>query len=113
LIDEPESSFDNLFLNKEVNQQIKEIAKTTPVVVVTHNNTIGASIKPNHIIYTRRDIVNGNPEYKVFLGHGTDKELTSLNGEKISSGTIALEYLEAGKKEYENRRTIYEMLESK
>ena len=38
LIDEPESSFDNLFLRSDVNQLIKDIAKTMPVAVVTHNS---------------------------------------------------------------------------
>src|SRR5690554_6502785 len=44
LIDEPESSFDNVFLNDNVNQLIRDIARTMPVIVVTHNNTVGASI---------------------------------------------------------------------
>ncbi|REM39386.1 phosphotransferase, partial [Mycobacterium tuberculosis] len=43
LIDEPESSFDNLFLKGEVNQMLKSISETMPVIVVTHNNTVGAS----------------------------------------------------------------------
>ena len=44
LIDEPESSFDNIFLRSNVNQIIREISSTMPVVVVTHNSTVGASI---------------------------------------------------------------------
>ncbi|MGH2638828.1 MAG: phosphotransferase [Rhabdochlamydiaceae bacterium] len=54
LIDEPESSFDNLFLKGQVNQIIKEIAETMPVVVVTHNSTVGASIKPDFILHTSK-----------------------------------------------------------
>ncbi|HEX8333353.1 MAG TPA: PHP domain-containing protein, partial [Segetibacter sp.] len=46
LIDEPESSFDNLFLKKEINTLIKDMSALMPVVVVTHNSTVGASIKP-------------------------------------------------------------------
>ncbi|WP_216712930.1 hypothetical protein [Pseudoalteromonas sp. TB41] len=45
LIDEPESSFDNVFLKGEVNQILKELSQTMPIVVVTHNSTVGASIK--------------------------------------------------------------------
>lgn len=110
LIDEPESSFDNIFLSSDVNQKIKEIAKETPVVVVTHNNTVGASIKPDYLIYTEREIVEGSPVYKVFSGLATDKTLTELNGEAISNGDITLRYLEAGRDEYEERKKLYEML---
>src|SRR5438034_7706881 len=40
LVDEPESSFDNLFLNSNVNQILKDISEAMPVVVVTHNSTV-------------------------------------------------------------------------
>lgn len=49
LIDEPESSFDNIFLKSEVNKMIKEISLSMPVVLVTHNSTVGASIMPDYI----------------------------------------------------------------
>jgi ABC-type lipopolysaccharide export system ATPase subunit len=64
LIDEPESSFDNLFLKNEVNELVKEISKTIPVVIVTHNNTVGASIKPNYIIYTEKEVTADLPPKK-------------------------------------------------
>jgi len=64
LIDEPESSFDNLFLMKDVNKLIKEISKSIPVVVATHNNTVGASISPNYLVYTKKDVhVNDNQNW--------------------------------------------------
>lgn len=40
IIDEPESSFDNIFLKEEVNTLIKEMSQTMPVIVSTHNSTI-------------------------------------------------------------------------
>ena len=49
LIDEPESSFDNNFLKEDVNEIIKEMSRKMPVVLVTHNNTVGASIKPDYL----------------------------------------------------------------
>ncbi len=112
LIDEPESSFDNLFLCGEVNKVIKAIAQHTPVVVVTHNNTIGASIKPNHLIYTEREINKGVPVYKIYSGKATDNELVAAGGEKVNNSEVMLRYLEAGKQEYDERGRIYEMLES-
>lgn len=54
LIDEPESSFDNIFLKDDVNTLLKDLAEEMPVVVVTHNNTIGGSIHPNYVIYTEK-----------------------------------------------------------
>lgn len=112
LLDEPESSFDNLFLSSDVNLTIKEIAKTTPVVVVTHNNTIGASIKPDYLIYTERTIVDGIPQYRVYSGRATDKELVSVDGMTISNSEVTLKYLEAGKDQYQERGRMYEMLEN-
>jgi Fe-S cluster assembly ATPase SufC len=114
LIDEPESSFDNIFLSSDVNRTIKEIAKHTPVVVVTHNNTVGASIKPDYLIYTDRTIIEGaTPEYSVYFGRATDKELISSNGEKISNSEVTLKYLEAGKTLYQERSKMYELLEDR
>lgn len=112
LIDEPESSFDNLFLSTDVNHTIKEIAKTTPVVVVTHNNTVGASIQPDYLIYTERKIVEGIPDYQIYFGRATDKELSTLNGQKINNSEVTLKYLEAGKDRYQERGRMYEMLEN-
>lgn len=44
LIDEPESSFDNIFLKEDVNSLLKEFSQEMPIVIVTHNSTIGGSI---------------------------------------------------------------------
>src|SRR5437762_5840826 len=55
LIDEPESSFDNLFLNSNVNRILKDISETMPVVVVTHNSTVGASVGADYVLYTSKE----------------------------------------------------------
>ncbi|NTU72576.1 phosphotransferase [Candidatus Roizmanbacteria bacterium] len=112
LIDEPESSFDNIFLSSDVNETIKNIAKNTPVVIVTHNNTVGASIKPNYLIYTERNIVEGSPIYKLYSGRATDRSLVSDSGDTISNSEVTLKYLEAGKNIYNERGQIYAMLEN-
>jgi Fe-S cluster assembly ATPase SufC len=111
LIDEPESSFDNLFLKTQVNQLLKHIAKEIPVIVVTHNNTVGASIHPDYIIYTQKVAEAGEIKYKVFTGYPSDKELTSPGGERVKTYDIMLDCLEAGHDAYTNRRTKnYEIL---
>jgi hypothetical protein len=111
LIDEPESSFDNIFLKNEVNELIKEIAKEIPVIVVTHNSTIGASINPNHIVFTQKIVNPDNVEYKVFFGNPTSKTLTSSKGEEIKNLDVLLNCLEAGEDAYNERnKKSYEIL---
>lgn len=111
LIDEPESSFDNIFLKNEVNELIKEIAKEIPVIVVTHNSTIGASIKPDFIAYTQKTINGGSVDYKVYFGHPTSKQLRNVNGETIENLDILFKCLEAGEEAYYERKTrTYEIL---
>lgn len=113
LLDEPESSFDNLFLKNSVNEMIKHISKTIPVVIVTHNNTVGASIKPDYIVYTRKKIVSSNVVYQLFSGYPTNKQLKSLDGETISNYDIILNCLEAGKSAYKERGNSYETLKNR
>jgi ABC-type phosphate transport system ATPase subunit len=108
LIDEPESSFDNIFLKSEVNQILKSLSESMPVVVVTHNNTIGASIDTDYLLYTNKDLVNGKPVYRVFSGYPTDKTLTCVDGSTIKSHETLMNSLEAGADTYEKRRKTYE-----
>lgn len=111
LIDEPESSFDNLFLKKEINTLIKNISDLMPVVVVTHNSTVGASIKPNYIAITQKSIQDGAFVYRVFTGYPSDKELTCSDGNKIKNYDTILNCLEAGIDAYTERKTqTYEIL---
>lgn len=113
LIDEPESSFDNIFLKGEVNELIKDIAKEIPVIVVTHNSTVGASIQPDYILYTQKAIEGGEIHYKVFAGYPSSKQLKNLSGELIDNYEIMLNCLEAGHDAYQDRRTkSYEILKS-
>jgi ABC-type polar amino acid transport system ATPase subunit len=111
LIDEPESSFDNQFLKSEVNKLIKELSKEIPIVLVTHNNTVGASIKPDYVIYTQRKINDNKVSYDLFSGYPSDKELKNSNGETINNYFVMMNSLEAGSEAYDKRRVdIYEIL---
>tara|TARA_Y100001972_G_scaffold128408_1_gene188981 strand:+ start:731 stop:2752 length:2022 start_codon:yes stop_codon:yes gene_type:complete len=113
LIDEPESSFDNIFLKNEVNELLRDISKSIPVIIVTHNSTVGASIKPNFIACTKRVIENGEIVYKTFSGFPSDKKLKSVDGEEIDNYEVLLNCLEAGNEEYERRRNeSYEILKN-
>lgn len=113
LIDEPESSFDNIFLRSEVNEMLRDISKSIPVIIVTHNSTVGASIKPNFVACTERRLIHDKIEYNIFSGYPSDKELKSANGRIISNYEAMLNCLEAGDNEYKKRRTeSYEILEN-
>jgi hypothetical protein len=111
LIDEPESSFDNLFLKKEINTLIKNISELMPVVVVTHNSTVGASIKPNYVAITQKNIEDRAIVYRVFTGYPSDKELTCSDSSKVKNYDVILNCLEAGIDAYTERKTqTYEIL---
>lgn len=113
LIDEPESSFDNIFLKNDVNELIKEISNQIPVIVVTHNSTIGASIKPDYLVYTQKKLEGREVKYNVFFGHPTSKELKNANGEIIENLNILFNCLEAGETAYYERKSkAYEILKN-
>ncbi|CTQ61170.1 PHP domain-containing protein [Roseibium album] len=110
LIDEPESSFDNSFLKDDVNSLIKEMAKKMPVVVVTHNNTVGMTIKPDYLLFTEKAIEDGEVVWRTYSGYPTSKKLTSPDGTDVATFDIVLGSLEAGSKAYDERRHSYENL---
>lgn len=112
LIDEPESSFDNLFLKGEANQMLKEISKIMPVVVVTHNSTVGASINADYIVYTSKEIEGNDIVYRRYSGHPSDKELCSVEGKKINNFQVTMNTLEAGEDAYVDRRGGYESIKN-
>lgn len=110
LIDEPESSFDNLFLKSDVNQILKEISESMPVVVVTHNSTVGASVGANYLLFASKNQQDGKVVYRIFSGYPTDKNLFSVDGKSISSHGIVMDSLEAGVDAYDSRRQGYEAI---
>jgi ABC-type multidrug transport system ATPase subunit len=112
LIDEPESSFDNLFLNSNVNQILKGISETMPVVVVTHSSTVGASVGADYLLHTKKELENGKPVYRIYSGYPTDKKLLSVDGKTIDSHEIVMDSLEAGVAAYEHRKQGYEAIKS-
>jgi ABC-type dipeptide/oligopeptide/nickel transport system ATPase component len=108
LIDEPESSFDNLFLKREVNEIIKDISKIMPVLLVTHNATVGASINPDYLLYTKKELHDGKIKYRIYSGHPTSKELVAVDGYKLKNYDVLMGCLEAGQHAYNDRSRLYE-----
>lgn len=112
LIDEPESSFDNLFLKSEVNQMLKEISKSMPVVIVTHNSVVGASINADYIIYTAKELEEEKITYRRYSGHPSNRELTSTDGKNINNFKVTMDSLEAGESAYMERKAGYENIKN-
>lgn len=112
LIDEPEASFDNVFLNTKINKVLQDISKNIPVFVSTHNNTIGASIKPDYVLHTKRYIEDNKVKFKVYSGYPSDKVLKSNDNQTVNSLIVLLNCLEAGEETYNLRRDTYEILKN-
>lgn len=112
LIDEPESSFDNLFLKASVNEILKDISSSMPVIIVTHNNTVGASIQPDYLICTRKEVQDKSVVWRIYSGFPTDSDLLSVNGRSLSTWEATMGCLEAGPDAYEERARGYEDLKS-
>ena len=112
IIDEPESSFDNLFLKNEVNKFIKEMSENMPVIISTHNSTIGGSIKPDYIIYTEKKIESNETHFNIYSGYPTANFLKDVKGNTIENYKITLNSLEAGEQAYSERKEIYETLKN-
>ncbi len=113
LIDEPESSFDNIFLKSNVMQLIRDISEKTTVFLVTHNNTLGTLIKADCIIYTENIFENGENRFLVYTGDITSKFLETVDGKKVVNFNILMDTMEAGIEAYEERRNMYEAIKNK
>jgi len=112
LIDEPESSFDNNFLKKDVNELIKEISAQMPVVLVTHNNTVGASIRPDYVLCAKRELEGSEVVWRTYAGYPTSKKLVSPDGKSINTWDATMGCLEAGATAYVERSKIYENIKN-
>ena len=104
LIDEPESSFDNPFLNKEVSTMINDLASQTPVFLVTHNNTLGVSTHPDWILYAVKE---GDGTHRLYTGSSTSQTLITADGMELPTSKALLTSMEAGEDAYRDRRLYY------
>lgn len=104
LIDEPESSFDNPFLNHDVITLLNDVAEHATVFLVTHNNTLGVSLLPDCIIYTEK---TDSGEYRVYSGELSATNLTDAYGNDCDRKKVLLDTMEAGRDAYLERRIHY------
>lgn len=109
LIDEPESSFDNIFLKENIIKCIKDLSLKTTIFLVTHNNTLGMLMNPDCIIYTE----NKDNVFSVYTGKMTSEVFTSVSGDTVSSYEVLMDTMEAGIDAYNERRNIYDAIKSR
>ncbi len=112
LIDEPESSFDNLFLKKNICKLINKLSKKSTIFMTTHNSTLGSMVEANNIIYTEKNNDNG-VNYKVYIGTLSSPKFISVDNTCVNSYDILLNTLEAGDDSYNTRRIIYENIKNR
>lgn len=112
LIDEPESSFDNIFIKDEMIKIIKDLSLKTTIFLVTHNNSLGTLMKPDTIIYTENKEENGKNIYSVYTGKLTSKYLIDSNENKIENYAVLMDSMEAGEEAYKERKQIYDNIKS-
>lgn len=103
LIDEPESSFDNPFLDELIASELKRISEKATVFIATHNNVLGVSIRPDGIVYTSFE----KDEHRVYTGDIADDKLVTVAGETVKRSDVLLRLMEAGNEAYESRRPYY------
>lgn len=108
LIDEPESSFDNIYLNENIRTLINNLSKKTTTFIVTHNHILGVMLNADKILYTC--IEDG--KYKIYTGKMSSKKFKCADGGEKNTTDIIMETMEAGKDSYYERRQIYENFEN-
>lgn len=110
LIDEPESSFDNIFIKDNVIEMIKNLALKSTVFVVTHNNTLGVLLKPDCIIYTQKTETADGEVYDVYTGKLTSKFFNSVTGKEVKAFKVLMGTMEASYNAYTERKGIYDSI---
>ena len=84
-----------------------------PVVLVTHNSTVGASIKPDYLLCTKKELKGKKPIYDIYSGFPTNKKLSTVKGDTIDTWDVMMGCLEAGETAYNERRAGYEDIKNK
>lgn len=107
LIDEPESSFDNIFLKEKIIQKIKNLSQKTTVFLVTHNSTLGILMNPDKIIYTKKESPNN---YNIYTGTLSSNNFVDSKGNSIGSYKTLMDIMEAGEDSYKKKGEIYESI---
>ena len=107
IIDEPEKSLGNDYINEQIVPLLKEKAKMNKVVVIaTHDANIAVRTLPYSSIYR---LHKANNKCFTFAGNPFANNLTCLNGDKddLDWKEISMKTLEGGKDAFGERSKIY------
>lgn len=107
ILDEPERSLGNTFINDIVVPRINELAKQRKTVIIaTHNANIAVRTLPFMSILKEYE----NGEYKIYIGNPFTNELININDEtdKKQWRDESIKILEGGKEAFYDREDVYE-----
>lgn len=108
LVDEPEGSLDNVFIKESLIPKLRELAKTTPVFVITHNSTLGALLQPDRLLIAKFD--SKSKEYQLRTGDFTLGMVSDGFGNQSNSYEDFVDAMEAGIDTYKEKGQQYETL---
>ena len=108
LVDEPEASLDNVFIKNELIPKLKELAKNTTVLVITHNSTLGSLLDPDRLIVAKYD--EEKNIHQILSGDYTSKMISNELGEAYPSYDDFVDAMEAGIDTYEEKGQHYAAL---
>lgn len=106
ILDEPEASMGNEFINRVIVEQINKLAKMDKTIIVsTHNANIAVRTLPWQTVY--REYKDGR--YITFTGNPFTDILRDVDGKAEDKGWAAtsLKMLEGGKEAFEERGVAY------
>ncbi|TWT11318.1 AAA family ATPase [Streptococcus sp. sy004] len=110
LIDEPESSLDNAYIRNELNKELKQLARNSMVIVITHNSTLGTLLEPDYLIVTSKDN-DGN--YSIMSGEFSSTKIRdSIKRIEEKSYDKFIEAMESGIESYAKKGEVYATLNS-
>ncbi|WP_237737852.1 hypothetical protein [Streptococcus mutans] len=109
LIDEPEASLDNAYIQTELNQSLRNLSSASMVVVVTHNSTLGALLQPDYLVVTTK---NDNGEYTVLTGEFSSHVVSDNSDLSENSYEKFVEAMESGIKSYKQKGEVYGSLKN-
>ena len=107
ILDEPEKSLGNNYVNDFLVSRLNDLAKMKKVVIVaTHNANIAVRTMPYRSILKVYD----NGEYKTYVGNPYVNKLTNISDKNDFRNwkEESIKILEGGKEAFEERKDIYE-----
>lgn len=108
LVDEPEGSLDNVFIKDKLIPKLHELAENTPVIVITHNSTLGTLLNPDRLMIAKFDLENR--KHQLLTGDFLAGKVADASGHETQSYEDFVEAMEAGIKTYQEKGEKYENL---